>query len=139
MPPGARTSLVVPGPNGRGEVQVTPASMRHQDSVSSDVRSVQTASAGREISIVSAMRCGAGPMLLVSLVGGALADRLDRRLLLAIAQVAAIAPAGALAVAAFTGRPPVVVVLVLGGVLAGGSALDGVTRAAIIPNVLGPE
>jgi MFS family permease len=80
-----------------------------------------------------------GPMILVSLVGGALADRLDRRLLLAIAQVTVIAPAAALAVAAFTGRPPVVLVLVLGGVLAGGSALDGVTRAAIVPNVLGPE
>jgi Transmembrane secretion effector len=33
----------------------------------------------------------------------------------------------------------VLVVLLLGGLLAGGSALDGVTRAAIIPNVLGPE
>jgi hypothetical protein len=80
-----------------------------------------------------------GPMIVVSLVGGALADRLDRRLLLAIAQLAVIAAAGALAAAALTGNPPVVVVLVLGGLLAGGSALDGVTRAAIIPNVLGPE
>jgi MFS family permease len=50
-----------------------------------------------------------------------------------------IAADAALAVAALTGRPPVVLVLVLGGLLAGGSALDGVTRAAIIPNVLGPE
>jgi MFS family permease len=31
------------------------------------------------------------------------------------------------------------VVLVLGGLLAGGSALDGVTRSAIVPNVLAPE
>jgi hypothetical protein len=80
-----------------------------------------------------------GPMIVVSLVGGALADRLDRRMLLAIAQLAVIAASGALAVAALAGNPPVVVVLVLGGVLAGGSALDGVTRSAIIPNVLGPE
>ncbi len=80
-----------------------------------------------------------GPMIVVSLVGGALADRLDRRLLLAIAQLAVIAAAAALAVAALTGGPPVLLVLVLGGLLAGGSALDGVTRAAIIPNVLGPE
>jgi hypothetical protein len=80
-----------------------------------------------------------GPMIVVSLVGGALADRLDRRLLLAVAQVAVIAPSGALAVAAFAGNPAVVLVLVLGGVLAGGSALDGVTRSAIIPNVLGPD
>ena len=80
-----------------------------------------------------------GPMIVVSLVGGALADRLDRRLLLALAQLAVIAAAGALAAAAFTGQPPVIVVLILGGLLAGGSALDGVTRAAIIPNVLSPE
>ena len=80
-----------------------------------------------------------GPMIVVSLVGGALADRLDRRLLLAIAQLAVIAAAAALAVAALTGRPPVLLVLVLGGLLAGGSALDGVTRAAIVPNVLGSE
>jgi hypothetical protein len=32
-----------------------------------------------------------------------------------------------------------VVLLVLGGVLAGGSSLDNVTRAAIIPGILGPE
>lgn len=80
-----------------------------------------------------------GPMILVSLLGGALSDRLDRRLLLAVAQTAVIAAAGALAVAAISGRPPVFVVLVLGGLLAGGSALDGVTRAAITPNVLGPQ
>jgi Transmembrane secretion effector len=80
-----------------------------------------------------------GPMIVVSLVGGALADRLDRRLLLAIAQLAVITAAGALAAAALTGKPPVILVLVLGGLLAGGAALDGVTRTAIIPNVLGPE
>ena len=79
-----------------------------------------------------------GPMIVVSLVGGALADRLDRRLLLAIAQLAVIAAASALAVASLTGQPPVILVLILGGLLAGGSALDGVTRAAIIPNVIRP-
>lgn len=80
-----------------------------------------------------------GPMIVVSLVGGALADRLDRRRLLAISQLAVIIATAALAVAALAGTPPVIVVLVLGGLLAGGSALDGVARTAIIPNVLGPE
>jgi hypothetical protein len=47
--------------------------------------------------------------------------------------------AGALAVAAAAGRPPVVLVLVLGGVLAGCSALDNVARGSIIPGVLGPD
>jgi MFS family permease len=80
-----------------------------------------------------------GPMIVVSLVGGAFADRTDRRRQLAIAQLGVIAASGALAAAAFAGKPPVGVVLVLGGLLAGGSALDGVTRSAIVPNVLAPE
>jgi MFS family permease len=80
-----------------------------------------------------------GPMIVVSLVGGALADRLDRRRVLAVAQLGVIGAAGALAAAAFAGRPPVLLVLVLGGLLAGSSALDSVTRAAIVPNVLPAE
>jgi MFS family permease len=80
-----------------------------------------------------------GPMIVVSLLAGALADRRDRRRLLAIAQVAVIAAAGALAAVAAAGHPPVLLILILGGLLAGGSALDGVTRSAIVPNVLGPE
>jgi hypothetical protein len=80
-----------------------------------------------------------GPMIVVSLVGGAIADRVDRRRQLAVAQVGVIAAAAALAVAAASGRPPVLLVLILGGLLAGCASLDGVTRSAIIPNVLPPE
>jgi len=78
-----------------------------------------------------------GPMIVVSLLGGVLNDRHDRRRLLAIAQVGVIVAAGALCVAALTGKPSVLLVLVLGGLLAGGSALDSVTRGAIIPGILG--
>ena len=49
-----------------------------------------------------------GPMVVVSLVGGALNDRHDRRVLLAIAQLAVIAAAGALCVASLLGHPRVV-------------------------------
>jgi MFS family permease len=79
-----------------------------------------------------------GPMIVVSLLGGALADRADRRRVLAAAQLGVIAASAALAGAAFGGKPPVVLVLVLGGLLAGSSALDNVTRSAIIPGLLPP-
>jgi MFS family permease len=80
-----------------------------------------------------------GPMIVVSLVGGAMNDRMDRRLLLALAQVAVFTMTAALAVVALIGHPPVLLVLVLGGVLAGGVALDGVSSSAMIPGMLGPE
>jgi len=80
-----------------------------------------------------------GPMIVVSLLGGALADRVDRRRQLAVAQLGVIAAAAALAIAAAAGHPPVLLVLILGGLLAGSASLDGVTRSAIIPNVLPQE
>jgi hypothetical protein len=80
-----------------------------------------------------------GPMIVVSLLGGALADRTDRRLVLASAQAGVVSCAGALAAAALIGDPPVLLVLVLGGLLAGSSALDMVTRSAIVPGVVGPK
>ncbi len=80
-----------------------------------------------------------GPMIVVSLLGGAVADRIDRRLVLAAAQAGVMAAAAALATAAFLGEPPVLLVLVLGGLLAGSSALDNTIRSAIIPGLLRPE
>ncbi|HWD64685.1 MAG TPA: MFS transporter [Solirubrobacteraceae bacterium] len=80
-----------------------------------------------------------GPMVVVSLLGGALLDRRDRRPVLALAQIGVIVVSGALCVAAIAGHPPVIVILLLGGVLAGSSALDSVTRGAILPGVLTPD
>ena len=80
-----------------------------------------------------------GPMVVISLFGGAIADRVDRRLLLAVAQLGVIATAGGLAGAAAAGNPPVLLVLVLGGLLAGCGALNSVAGAAIVPNVLPPD
>jgi hypothetical protein len=77
-----------------------------------------------------------GPMIVASLVGGALNDRLDRRRLLAVSQVGVIATAAALCAVSLAGDPPVLVVLVLGGLLAGSVALDNVSRAAIVPGML---
>lgn len=78
------------------------------------------------------------PLIAVSLLAGALADRVDRRTLLIAAQGGVIAAASALAGVSFGGRPPVVVVMLLGGALAGSAALDTVTRAAMVPRIVAP-
>ena len=81
-----------------------------------------------------------GPMIIVSLLGGAILDRRDRRPVLAAAQIGIITAVGALAALSLTeSHPPVVAILVLGGLLAGCTALDGVSRSAIIPATLGKE
>jgi MFS family permease len=81
-----------------------------------------------------------GPMIVVSLVGGALLDRHDRRPILALAQIGVMGAAGLLALLAVaTGKPPVILILLLGGLLAGSSSLDATARAAILPRLLGPE
>lgn len=81
-----------------------------------------------------------GPMIVVSLLGGAIADRRDRKPILVAAQVGIIVVTALLfALALAVHRPPVVAILVLGGLLAGCTALDGVTRGAIVPQILGPE
>jgi MFS family permease len=80
-----------------------------------------------------------GPMIVVSLVGGAIADRRDRRPVLAVAQIGVIAVTAILFVISLSGNPPVIALLLLGGVLAGCTALDGVARGSILPGVLGPD
>ena len=76
------------------------------------------------------------PLATMALLGGALADRMDRRRLLALDQVALVAVAVALCVAALLGDPPVLVLYVLAGLLAGFGALQNVARTAIVPNLV---
>lgn len=79
-----------------------------------------------------------GPLMVTSLVGGAIADRVDRRLMLIVAQVGVILTAGGLAaISLASGRPPVALLFALAGLLAGSAALDTVVRAAIVPGVAG--
>jgi len=78
------------------------------------------------------------PLVTMALLGGALADRFDRRTLLLIDQVALVALSGGLAAGAFLGHPPVIVLYVLGGLLAGASAVQNVVRSSIIPNLVPP-
>lgn len=79
-----------------------------------------------------------GPLIAASLFAGALADRFDRRRLLLLCQLALVALAAALAAAA-TGRPPIWLVFVLAGLIAGASAVERVVRASIVPNVVSEE
>jgi MFS family permease len=80
-----------------------------------------------------------GPLVLASLFGGAMADRYDRRKLLMLYQLALVAVAGALAAASFLGTPPIWLLYVLAGALAGAGQLERVTRSSIVPNVVRPR
>src|SRR3954465_3668689 len=77
-----------------------------------------------------------GPLVVMALLGGALADRMDRRRLLLLDQVALVLVSGALCAAAIVGEPPVLLLYVLGGLLAGFGALQNVARTAIVPNLV---
>jgi MFS family permease len=80
-----------------------------------------------------------GPLVSASLFGGALADRFDRRRLLLMTQLALVAVSAALAGVSLAHDPPVWALFVLAGALAGASAVEQVTRSAIVPNTVGPE
>jgi MFS family permease len=79
-----------------------------------------------------------GPLIVLALVGGAIADRFDRRRVLLLDQIALVACSGALAALAFLDATPLAALYVLGGLLAGFGAVQNVTRTAIIPNLVAP-
>ncbi|HSD76468.1 MAG TPA: MFS transporter [Solirubrobacteraceae bacterium] len=79
------------------------------------------------------------PLMTMALVGGAIADRADRRRVLLLDQIALVLCAAALAALAFAGDPPIPLLFVLGGLLAGFGAVQNVTRSAIVPNLVAPE
>jgi MFS family permease len=80
-----------------------------------------------------------GPLVTMALLGGALADRVDRRTLLLVDQAALVALSGLLCLAAVLGDPPVAVLYVLGGLLAGAASVQNVARSAIVPNLVEPQ
>jgi MFS family permease len=79
------------------------------------------------------------PLMTMALLGGAFADRHDRRRMLLIIQAALILGASALAALAFAGSPPIVSLYVLGGVMAGFGAVQNVTASSIVPNLVPPD
>jgi MFS family permease len=78
------------------------------------------------------------PLIASALLGGAIADRMDRRRLLLLDQVGMVLAAAALAAAAFLGHPPIAVLFVLAGLLAGFTSLQSVATSSLIPNLVTP-
>jgi len=78
-----------------------------------------------------------GPMVVVYLFGGALADRMDRRRILAAAQLGTAISAGTLAALAFTGHPPVWAIFILAALLAASGSLDLLARSSMIVSLSG--
>ena len=79
------------------------------------------------------------PLVAMALYGGALADRMDRRRLLLLDQIALVGVAAGLAVLAAVGSPPIWALYVLGGLTAGFGAVQNVGRSAIVPNLVEPD
>ena len=77
------------------------------------------------------------PIIVFSLLGGAIADRMERRKLMLIGQTAIVTSAASLATISIAGDPPVVLIFVFAGLLAGGATVDNVTRSAIVPALAG--
>jgi MFS family permease len=80
-----------------------------------------------------------GPLIALSLFGGALADRFDRRRLLLMTQIALVAVALGLAATALDHKPPLWLLYVLAAASAAASAVERVSRSAIVPNVVSAE
>ena len=79
------------------------------------------------------------PLAAGSLYGGALADRFDRRTLLLTCQLALVAVATALSLAAISGEPPVWILYFLAAAMAGAAGLQSVAVAAIVPNTISAD
>jgi len=77
------------------------------------------------------------PMVIVSLFGGAIADRMDRRRILIAAQAGTLVSAGTLAALSFAGHPPVWLIFVLAALLAAAGSLDLIARSSMIAGLAG--
>jgi MFS family permease len=79
------------------------------------------------------------PLVVVALLGGTLADRMDRRRLLLVSQLVQAGTSLCLVIGAAAGSPPVGVLYLIAAVASGASAVDRPTRAAMVPALVGPE
>jgi len=77
------------------------------------------------------------PLAAGALVGGAWADRMDRRRLMLIAQLVEMLVVAALAAVTILGVAHIATIFVLAGALAGSGAVVNVTRSAAVPALAG--
>ncbi|MDP8937231.1 MAG: MFS transporter [Actinomycetota bacterium] len=80
-----------------------------------------------------------GPLIVLSLVGGAIADAVDRRRLLLVVQVLLAATSVGLALNASAAEPALWPIYVLSALAAGLTGIDLPTRNAMIPNLVSRE
>jgi MFS family permease len=76
------------------------------------------------------------PFVAMSLIGGALADRTERRRLLMVAQLVQLSTSALLALGAGFGPPPLAGLYVLAAIASAASAVDRPTRNAIVPTLV---
>lgn len=79
------------------------------------------------------------PLVLATVIGGPLIDRLDRRKILLVAQAGFVVTSSTLLAGALIGRPPLALIY---GAVALSSALSGIaapTRSSIVPNLIPVE
>ncbi len=79
------------------------------------------------------------PLAAAALLGGPLIDRFDRRRLLLLTQCGQASSSGLLLAGALSGHPPLALVYVGAGLVAGFGGLSLATRAAMTPNLVPPE
>ena len=79
------------------------------------------------------------PLICGSLGGGAIADRFDRRRVLLVTQLGLASTSAMLALGAFSGHPPLLVIYAIVALAALVGSVDAPTRTAIIPNLVGVE
>jgi len=79
------------------------------------------------------------PLVGFSLAGGVVADRVDRRKLLAATQSALAVVSGVLAAVTIAGDPPLWLLYALAGAIGALSGLESPTRTAMVPRLVGLE
>ena len=79
------------------------------------------------------------PLILFSVAGGTIADRVDRRKLMMVTDAGMAVTSGLLLVGALAGHPPLWYLYMVTGLAAGFSALNWPARSAAVPNLVGRD